>query len=65
MSTCISKEVSCPVCGGVNKKQMWAGIDAQANPELRLRILRETLFDWKGPACGYDAQLVYPCLYHD
>ena len=65
MSTCISKEVSCPVCGAVNKKQMWAGIDAQANPELRLRILRETLFDWKCPACGYDAQLVYPCLYHD
>ncbi len=65
MSTCISKEVSCPVCGAVNKKQMWTGIDIQANPELRLRVLNETLFDWKCPACGYDAQLLYPCLYHD
>lgn len=65
MSTCISKEVSCPICGAVNKKQMWPGIDSQANAELRLRILRETLFDWKCPSCGYDAQLLYPCIYHD
>lgn len=28
-------------------------------------MLDETIFDWKCPECGYTAQFVYPCLYHD
>ncbi len=65
MSTQINKDVSCPHCGAAVKTQMWPGIDAQENPELRAHILDETLFDWKCPACGYEAQFIYPCLYHD
>jgi len=65
MSTQISKDVSCPHCGAVVKTQMWPGINAEENPDLRALVLDETLFDWKCPGCGYEAQLVYPCLYHD
>lgn len=65
MSTQMNKDVSCPHCGAAVKTQMWPGIDAQENPELRTHVLDETLFDWKCPACGYEAQFVYPCLYHD
>ena len=65
MSTCISKDVCCPHCGAVNKKQMWIGISAGSNPELRQKILSETLYAWKCPECGYEAELVYPLLYHD
>jgi hypothetical protein len=65
MSTQMNKDVSCPHCGAAVKTQMYPGIGAEENPELRAIVLDETLFDWKCPACGYEAQLVYPCLYHD
>ena len=65
MSTQISKEVGCPHCGAAVKTGMWPAISARDNPELRERVLDETLFDWKCPQCGYTAQLMYPCLYHD
>ena len=65
MSTCISKEISCPNCGAVHKIQMWPGIDRLDHPELRAKIMDETFFDWKCPQCGYVAQMTYPCLYHD
>lgn len=65
MSTQTSKDVSCPHCGAVIKTQMFTGINAGENPDLRARVLDETLYDWKCPDCSYEAQLVYPCLYHD
>jgi hypothetical protein len=65
LSTQISKDVSCPHCGAAVKTQMWPGISAGENPELREKILDETLFDWECPKCGYKARFVYPCLYHD
>lgn len=65
MSTQTSKEVSCPHCGAAVKTPMWPGINAEENPELRARVLDETLFDWECPKCGYRAQFMYPCLYHD
>lgn len=65
MSTQTSKEVSCPHCGAAVKTPMWPGINAKENPELRGRVLDETLFDWECPECGYRARLMYPCLYHD
>lgn len=60
-----NRDVSCPHCGAVVKTAMSPEINAGENPDLRQRILDETLFDWKCPECGYEAQLVYPCLYHD
>lgn len=65
MSTQLSRDVGCPHCGAAVRTQMWPGVCAQENPELRQRVLDETLFDWKCPDCGYAAQFVYPCLYHD
>lgn len=65
MSTQTSKDVSCPHCGAAVKTEMWPGINAQDSPELRERLLNETLFDWTCPRCGYRARLLYPCLYHD
>lgn len=65
MSTEISKPVSCPRCGEAVETRMWPGINAEVNPNLREQVLRETLFNWTCPACGYVAQMAYPCLYHD
>ena len=65
MSTEIKKEVKCPGCGAMSQARMWSGINAEVNPNLRLSVLDESLFDWTCPHCGYQAMLVYPCLYHD
>ncbi|MCY1715149.1 CpXC domain-containing protein [Caproiciproducens galactitolivorans] len=65
MATQDNRDVSCPHCGAVVKTQVHPELEAGEDPELRLRVLDETLFDWKCPECGYEAQLVYPCLYHD
>ena len=65
MSTEISRPVSCPRCGETVETRMWPGINAEVNPNLREQVLQETLFNWTCPACGYVAQMAYPCLYHD
>ena len=65
MSTQVNKDVCCPQCGKPVRTKMWTGISAQTEPEMRARILDETFFDWQCPHCGYQAELVYPCLYHD
>lgn len=65
MSTNMSKDVGCPKCGAAVETQMWPEINAEENPDLRERILEETLFDWTCPECGYVARFLYPCLYHD
>lgn len=65
MSTQVNKDVCCPQCGKPVRTKMWTGISADTEPALRQKILDETLFDWQCPHCGYQAELVYPCLYHD
>ena len=65
MSTEIKKEVNCPACGAKAEARMWSGVNAEVNPNLRLRVLDESFFDWRCPQCGAQAVLAYPCLYHD
>jgi predicted RNA-binding Zn-ribbon protein involved in translation (DUF1610 family) len=65
MSTQITEEISCPQCGAAVKTELWPGVDAARNPELKARVLNETMFDWGCPECGYAARFLYPFLYHD
>ncbi|ARP51169.1 MULTISPECIES: CpXC domain-containing protein [Caproicibacterium] len=65
MSTQVNKDVCCPQCGKPVRTKMWTGISADTEPLLRQKVRDETLFDWQCPHCGYQAELVYPCLYHD
>ena len=65
MSTIITKDLVCPGCKTAAETTLWAGITADKNPEIREKILDETLFDFKCPECGYSARFLYPCLYHD
>ena len=65
MSTQMTEEISCPQCGAVVKTELWPGVDASRDPELRARVLEENIFDWCCPECGYSARFLYPFLYHD
>ncbi len=65
MSTCISKEIVCAKCSAKQKLQAWPSATVLQNPELRKKVLDETLFNWTCEKCGYQALVVYPFLYHD
>ena len=65
MPTQINRDVGCPNCGAAVRTRMWPGICGEDSPALRESLLDESMFDWQCPECGYRAQLVYPCLYHD
>lgn len=65
MSRKITKEIRCPHCKAMVKTMMWSSVNVTQDGGLRAKILDESLFAWRCPNCGYEAQLVYPCLYHD
>jgi len=65
VSTCISKEIVCAKCSAKQKLQAWPSATVLQNPELRKKVLDETLFNWTCEKCGYQALVVYPFLYHD
>ncbi len=65
MSTEIMKEIICPQCGESQKYRLYASINAKENPELKKKILEETLFDWRCKRCHYFAAMAYPFLYTD
>ena len=65
MSTEIEKDIICPQCGEPQKYRLYASINAKENPELKRRVLDETLFDWRCKRCNYFAAMAYSFLYTD
>lgn len=65
MSTEIAKDIICPQCGESQKYKLYASINAKENPELKQRVLDETLYDWRCRRCNYFAAMAYPFLYTD
>ena len=65
MSTEIEKDIICPQCGESQKYRLYASLNAKENPELKRRILSETLFDWRCKRCNYFAAMAYSFLYTD
>ena len=65
MSTEIEKDILCPQCGQSQKYRLYASINAKENPELKRRILDETLFDWRCNRCNYFAAMAHSFLYTD
>lgn len=65
MSTFIKKDVACPVCGSTKKLTIISAVNAQENPELKEKILKENFFDFECESCKNRSVLMYPLIYHD
>jgi hypothetical protein len=65
MSKTVSKKIPCPRCKNTIETEMHPSINVTLDPSLRGEVMEESLFAWECPQCGYRAQLMYPCLYHD
>ena len=65
MSKQIKKAVVCPHCSKKTNTEIWSSINVTQTPSLRQKVMDQSLFLWKCPFCGYQAELLYPFLYHD
>lgn len=65
MSTELEKDMICPQCGESQKYKLFSSISAQDNPELKEKVMMETLFDWRCRRCNYFAQMAYPFVFTD
>ena len=65
MSMSSKINLSCPKCATANSIIEWQSINADVNPEMRIKILDGSAFLFRCTKCAYTAELSYPCLYHD
>lgn len=61
---CFSK-ITCPKCNHESDYMVMCSINATLNPEMKNKILDDTLFNWVCPHCGKNYNVPYDFLYHD
>lgn len=60
-----SIEVDCPFCGAKGSYEHFASVNVTLDPELKEKVLDESLFTYSCSTCGKTAQVDIDCLYHD
>lgn len=64
-SQLIEETATCPECGATSRFGAYRFIDATSDPELKQRVLDDSLFGWKCPECGYACRVYYDTILHD
>lgn len=57
--------VSCPACGKEGHYDHYSSANVTLNPDLKERILNNSLFTFECEHCGESALVETSCLYHD
>ncbi len=66
MSSFLNEEkATCPECKAESRFGAYRFIDAISEPELKERVLDDSLFGWKCPSCGYACRVYYDTVIHD
>ena len=65
MSRAVKMMLACPACGKSGEFTSWSSLNATLDPHEKTRLLDRTLTQFTCAACGHQAQVVYPLLYHD
>ena len=65
MSRKIQKQITCPQCGSQVNTAIYTSVNVTTSPQLREKVMDESLFMWRCSNCSYEALLLHPCLYHD
>ncbi len=65
MSLPHTEQLTCPKCGSKGDMQIWDSVNVQLNPELKEKVMDESLFIWTCPDCGHKAYITFGTLYHD
>jgi len=58
-------EIQCPKCHRRSSFTIWDSVNVSLNPELKEKIIDQSLFNFNCPSCRTDALVQYPLIYHD
>ena len=58
------EKVTCPSCHHEGDFELWDSINTALNPEMKEKVLNQSIFLYACPNCGETFRLNYPTLYH-
>ena len=64
MSRHHTEEIVCPACQHKGIFEIWDSINTVLNPEMKEKVLNQSIFSYTCPKCGETFQLAYSTLYH-
>ena len=64
MSKHHTEEIVCPGCQYKGNFEIWDSINTVLNPEMKEKVLNQSIFSYTYPNCGETFQLAYSTLYH-
>lgn len=65
MTRIITETINCPNCHHSSKVELYDSINVTLDPELKTKLLKHTIFDWRCPHCQQQYTMPYGFLYHD
>jgi predicted RNA-binding Zn-ribbon protein involved in translation (DUF1610 family) len=65
MSKNHQREIQCPKCGRKSSFTIWDSVNVSLNPELKEKIIDQSLFNFHCPSCKKNVLVQYPLIYHD
>lgn len=64
MSKHHTEEIVCPECQHKGIFEIWDSINTVLDPEMKEKVLNQSIFSYTCPNCGETFQLAYSTLYH-
>ena len=58
------EKVTCPSCHHEGDFELWDSINTALDPEMKEKVLNQSIFLYTCPNCGETFRLNYPTLYH-
>ena len=58
------EKVTCPSCHHEGDFELWDSINTALDPEMKEKVLNQSIFLYTCPSCGETFRLNYPTLYH-
>ena len=58
------EKVTCPSCHHEGDFEVWDSINTALDPEMKEKVLNQSIFLYTCPSCGETFRLNYPTLYH-
>ena len=58
------KKVTCPSCHYEGNFELWDSINTALDPEMKEKVLNQSIFLYTCPNCGETFRINYPILYH-
>lgn len=65
MSEIVIKSVACPKCRQQTNTEILISADTVNEPDIRKKVMDESIFRWKCVKCGFTTRFQHPFLYND